>query len=66
MKKVLINVTERQHKALKKDAESIGIPMAEYIRRVFDSYLDEKSYREPESEEKRDPEQSTAANNPQQ
>jgi hypothetical protein len=53
MKKVLINVTERQHKALKQDAETIGIPMAEYIRRVFDAYLEDKLTHESQEAENR-------------
>jgi len=40
MEKILISVTERQKNALKSEAESLGIPKSELIRRIMDRYLE--------------------------
>jgi predicted DNA binding CopG/RHH family protein len=42
MKQVKVAFTDRQLKALKKEAMTFGISFAELIRRILDRHLDEK------------------------
>lgn len=42
MKQIKIGLTDRQIKALKKESVTLGIPLAELVRRILDTHLDQK------------------------
>jgi hypothetical protein len=42
MKQIKIGLTDRQIKALKKESVTLGIPLAELIRRILDKRLDQR------------------------
>jgi hypothetical protein len=39
MAKILLNISERQQRELKKRAKDCGVTVSEYIRRIFDLVL---------------------------
>jgi len=42
MHRTNIYLTERQQRALRKEAKTLGVAMAELIRRILDAHLDGK------------------------
>jgi hypothetical protein len=42
MKQIKIGLTERQNKVLRKESVTLGIPLAELIRRILDKHMDGK------------------------
>jgi len=42
MHRTNIYLTERQQKALQKEAQKLGVSVAELIRRILDRHLDQK------------------------
>lgn len=40
MKPKLINLTDRQHEWLNKEAAGVGVPVSELIRRLLDAHID--------------------------
>jgi len=42
MKKKLLHLTVRQWKSLEEESKTLGISSSELIRRILDSYIDDK------------------------